>query len=164
MARAVELLRESRLETEVSADFDRLAWSRMAVACALEPLSALTSRVYGTLLETPEPCETFFRAAREAGAVAAAKGIELADDAASLAVEAAERSPGTRSPMFHDLARGALTEIDALCGVVVREGEKLGMPTPVNEYLWQRVREKEGRPLPSPPPAAASLPGDIRQA
>ena len=61
--------------------------------------------------------------------------------------------------MFHDLARGALTEIDALCGVVVREGEKLGVPTPVNEYLWQRVREKEGRPLPSPPPAAASLRG-----
>jgi len=164
MARAVELLRESRLETEVSADFDRLAWSRMAVACAIEPLSALTSRAYGALLETPEPCETLFRAAREAGAVAAAKGIEFPNDAASLAVEAAERSPGTRSPMFHDLARGALTEIDALCGAVVREGEKLGMPTPVNEYLWQQVREKEGRPLPSLPPAAASLPGDIRQA
>ena len=150
-----ELLRESRLEVEVTTEIDRLVWGRLAVACSLEPLSALTARAYGALLETPEPCETLFKAAREVGAVAGAEGIDFGDDPASLAVEAAESAAGSRSPMFNDLARGALTEIDALCGAVAREGERRGVPTPVNEYLWQRVREKEGRPLPSPPPAPA---------
>jgi 2-dehydropantoate 2-reductase len=155
VTRVSELLGESRLEAEVTVELDRLVWSRLAVACALEPLSALTARPYGGLLETPEPCETLFKAAREAGAVAAARGIEFGDDPASLAVEAAEGNAGSHSPMFHDLARGSLTEIDALCGSVVREGQRLGVPTPMNEYLWLRLREKEGRPLPSPPPATA---------
>jgi 2-dehydropantoate 2-reductase len=150
VAQAAELLRESRLEAEVSA-IDHLGWGRLAVACALEPLSALTGRAGGALLETPEPCETLLKAAREVGAVAAARGIDLADDPASLAVTTAETAAGSRSSMFHDLARGATTEIDALCGAVVREGERLGVPTPVNEYLWVRIREREGRPLPAAP-------------
>jgi 2-dehydropantoate 2-reductase len=150
LAQAAELLRESRLEAEVSA-IDRLGWGRLAVACSLEPLSALTGRAGGALLETPEPCETLLKAAREVGAVAAARGIDLPNDPASLAVTTAESSAGSRSSMFHDLARGATTEIDALCGAVVREGERLGVPTPVNEYLWVRIREKEGRPLPAAP-------------
>jgi 2-dehydropantoate 2-reductase len=154
VAAVSELFRESRLETEVTTEFDRHVWSRLAVACALEPLSALTARPYGALLETPEPCETLFRAAREVAAVAEAKGILLADDAASLAVDTAENAPGSHSPMFHDLARGARTEIDALCGAVAREGRPFGVPTPMNEYLWLRIREKEGRPLPAAPAPA----------
>jgi 2-dehydropantoate 2-reductase len=146
------LLRESRLETEVTTEMDRLVWTRLAVACAVEPLSTLTARAGGALLETPEPCETLFRAAREVGAVALARGIDLGDDAASLVVASAEGLARSHSPMFHDLARGGRTEIDALCGAVVQEGERADVPTPVNEYLWRRIREKEGRPLPGPAP------------
>jgi 2-dehydropantoate 2-reductase len=155
VAAVAELFRESRLETDITTELDRHVWERLAVACALEPLSALTARPCGALLETPEPCETLFKAAREVGAVAGAKGIDLTDDAASLAVKSAENAPSAHSPMFHDLARRALTEVDALCGAVVREGERLGVPTPMNEYLWLRIREKEGRPLPAPPAVPA---------
>jgi len=146
VAKLADLLRESRLDTEISPEIDRLIWTRLAVACALEPLSALTNRPNGALLETPEPCETLLKAAREVGAVAAAKGIELGEDPGSLAVEAAESTAASRSAMQRDLDRGALTEVDALSGMVVAEGRSAGVPTPVNEYLWRRVREKEGRP------------------
>jgi 2-dehydropantoate 2-reductase len=154
VTQVAELLRKSRLETDVS-EIDHLGWGRLAVACAIEPLSALTARGGGALLETPEPCETLLKAAREVGAVAAAHGIDLGDDPASLAVTSAETATANRSSMFHDLARGARTEIDALCGAVVREGEHVGVPTPVNEYLWLRIREKEGRPVPARPSAPA---------
>ncbi len=153
VAAACDLLRESRLETEVTTELDRHVWTRLAMASALEPLSALTARPYGALLETPEPCATLFRAAEEVAAVAGAKGIRFADDPASLAAETAQNAKGSHSPMFHDLGRGTRTEIDALCGAVVREGRSFGVPTPMNEYLWLRIREKEGRPLPAAPSA-----------
>ena len=57
------------------------------------------------------------------------------------------RTAGNRSSMLQDLERGAVTEIDALCGAVITEGRRLGVPTPVNEDLWREVREREGRPL-----------------
>jgi 2-dehydropantoate 2-reductase len=155
VAAASDLFRESRLETETTTDLDRHVWTRLVLACALEPLSALTSRPYGALLETPEPCDTLVRAAREVAAVAEAKGISFAGDPASLAAQTARTAASAHSPMFHDLGRGALTEIDALCGAVVREGRSLRVPTPMNEYLWHRLREKEGRPLPAAPSAPA---------
>jgi 2-dehydropantoate 2-reductase len=150
LPRFVALLAASRMEAEISPEIERILWARLAVQCAINPLSALTGRAYGTLLETPEPCETLLRAAREVGAVAAARGIDLGGDPATLAVEAAESAPSARSTMQYDLERGALTEVDAQSGAMVEEGQRLGVATPVNEYLWRRVREKEGRPVSLP--------------
>jgi 2-dehydropantoate 2-reductase len=52
----------------------------------------------------------------------------------------ARRTASNRSSMYQDILRGAPTEVDAICGAVVREGEKLGVPTRVNWTLWQMVR------------------------
>ena len=145
-ARFTELLAHSRLEAEMSSEIERMLWAKLAVTCAIGPLSALTGRTNGTLLETPEPCETLLKAAREVGAVALAKGIDIGRDAGTLALEAAESTSGSRSAMCHDLERRMRSEVDAQNGEVVREGRRLGLPMPVNEYLWQRIREKEGRP------------------
>ncbi len=142
VARFAELMAASRLDAEVSVGIERVLWARLAVTCALN-LSALTGRTHGTLLETPEPCETLLKAAREVGALAQVKGIDLGGDPAILAVEAAESAAATRSGMSHDLERGARTEVDAQNGAVVLEGRRFDVPTPVNEYLWQRIREKE---------------------
>ena len=143
VARFAELMAASHLDAEVSPGIERVLWARLAVTCALNPLSALTGRTHGKLLETPEPCETLLKAAREVGALAQVKGIDLGGDPAILAVEAAESTPASRSGMSHDLERGARTEVDAQNGAVVLEGRRFGVPTPVNEYLWERVREKE---------------------
>ena len=143
VARFAELMAASRLDAEVSVGIERVLWARLAVTCALN-LSALTGRTHGTLLETPEPCETLLKAAREVGALAQVKGIDLGGDPAILAVEAAESAAATRAGMSHDLERGARTEVDAQNGAVVLEGRRFGVPTPVNEYLWERIREKEG--------------------
>ena len=45
-----------------------------------------------------------------------------------------------RSSMLQDIIRGAPTEIDAICGAVVRTGEEHGIPTPFNWTMWQLVR------------------------
>jgi 2-dehydropantoate 2-reductase len=100
------------------------------------------------LLTVASSRERVAAAAREVGAVAAAKGIALGADPAELAFDVAARTAGNRSSMLQDLDRGAATEIDALCGAVVAEGSALGVPTPVNAALWREVREREGRPLP----------------
>jgi 2-dehydropantoate 2-reductase len=95
-------------------------------------------------------------AAREVGAVAAARGVDLQADPAELADAVAAATAGNRSSMLQDLDRGAVTEIDAMCGAVVSEGRRLGVPTPVNESLWHAVRAREGRPLTAAVPATVA--------
>jgi 2-dehydropantoate 2-reductase len=42
--------------------------------------------------------------------------------------------------MLQDVQRGTPTEIDAICGAIVRAGEQSEVPTPVNHLLWQLVK------------------------
>jgi 2-dehydropantoate 2-reductase len=42
--------------------------------------------------------------------------------------------------MLQDAIRGSPTEIDTINGAVVREGQRLGVPTPVNRLLSALVR------------------------
>ncbi|MEV0079147.1 2-dehydropantoate 2-reductase [Nocardia neocaledoniensis] len=51
--------------------------------------------------------------------------------------------PLARSSMADDLALGRRTEIAWLCGEIVRLGEMVGRPTPVNRRLTELIREAE---------------------
>ena len=50
-----------------------------------------------------------------------------------------------RSSMADDLARGRATEIDALCGAIVRLAERQGRTAPLNSRL-QALVERDPRP------------------
>jgi 2-dehydropantoate 2-reductase len=128
------------------ADIDRVLWTKLAVNCAVNPLTALHGVPNGALLDRPEWRDTLHAAAREAAAVAAALSLPLEVDVDAHVEAAVRATAGNRSSMLQDLSRGARTEIDAICGAVVTEGRKAGVPTPVNESLWAAVRAREGRP------------------
>jgi 2-dehydropantoate 2-reductase len=59
--------------------------------------------------------------------------------------------------MWDDLEQHRPTEIDALNGAVVRLGEKVGVPTPVNAHLVALVRDAETGAQGSPRLSAAAL-------
>jgi 2-dehydropantoate 2-reductase len=145
MQELAELLRAAGFTVSVESDLDRLVWRKLAVNCAINPLSALGGRLNGELLESAESRATLVKAATEVAAVAAAKGIELGADPADGVLGVARETAANRSSMLQDLDRGARTEIDAMNGAVVREARALGVPVPVNEALWRAVLAREPR-------------------
>ena len=138
-----DALRACRIETETVADLGPYAWRKLAVNCALNAVTALLDVDNGAVLEDPSRRTLAERAAREVAAVAAASGVALPGDAGEEALAVARRTAGNRSSMRQDLARRAPTEIEFLNGAVVREGRRLGVPTPVNAWLTNEVRERE---------------------
>lgn len=52
--------------------------------------------------------------------------------------------PKARSSMADDLALGRATEIDALCGEVVRLAQSIGSCAPLNEAMVARIRAPHG--------------------
>ncbi len=137
---AADRLRAAGFDTTVEADVAAPLWRKLAVNCAINPLTALLSVPNGELLARPGARATLAAAAREVGQVAAALGIDIGADPAALAVEVARNTAANRSSMLQDVERGAPTEVDAITGAVVRHGRRLGVPTPVNADLWRRVR------------------------
>ena len=144
VAEVANRLRAAGLATEVSDDIERLLWRKLAINCAINPLTALAGIPNGALLEDPSLRERMRDAAREVAAVAAARGSDLGLDAAALAEDVARQTAANRSSMLQDLDRGAETEIEAICGAVLREGRRLGVPTPVNAALRRAILARSG--------------------
>ena len=136
------LLRGAGLPARLTRDIDALLWSKLAVNCAINPLTAMHGVPNGALLERPEWRAAMETAAREVQAVAAAQGIAL-EDPAERAFAVARLTAANRSSMLQDLERGVPTEVDAICGAVVREGARLGIPTPVNASLLHAIHARE---------------------
>jgi 2-dehydropantoate 2-reductase len=130
-------------DVEVTDDIRPALWSKLAVNCALNPLTALRRVPNGALIEEAESRALVEAAACEVGAVAKALGIDLGADPAELAVEVARATATNRSSMLQDVDRGVPTEIEALNGALVREAERVGVATPVNRRLLDEVRRLE---------------------
>jgi 2-dehydropantoate 2-reductase len=94
----------------------------------------------GELLERPSAREMMGRLALEAAQVAQAENITLPfADPIAAAEDVARKTAANRSSMLQDVLRGARTEIDAICGAVVKTAQKHGVDTPANEICWKLV-------------------------
>jgi 2-dehydropantoate 2-reductase len=140
-----ELLRTAGFEVRMADDVAGLAWGKLVINAAINPLTALLRVPNGELLERPAVRELLGQAASEAAAVGLAQGLRLPfDDPVAAAEEVARRTAANHSSMFQDVQAGRPTEIDAICGAVVQTGERLGVPTPANHTLWLLVRAAGG--------------------
>ena len=143
-----DLLQLAGFETYLAYDLDSLAWGKLAVNCGINPLTALLRVPNGTLAKDVQARTLMFAAAEETAAVAQALGIDLPyPDASQRVLEVAQATAANQSSMLQDVLRGSQTEIDAICGAVVRNGRKVGVPTPVNEEFL-RLIESLGTRLP----------------
>jgi 2-dehydropantoate 2-reductase len=136
-------LRAAGFGVEVTPAIEAPIWRKLAANCAINALSALRGVRNGALLDEPGAGAVVEAAAREVGAVAAARGVHLGADPLELTMEVLRQTAANRSSMLQDVQQRRRTEIDALNGAVVREGQRLGVPTPINEELWRKVRALE---------------------
>lgn len=139
----VRLFREAGIPTERGnpEQVDGLLWGKLAVNCGINALTAILRISNGELLRRPDAAGLMRRAALECAAVAAAKGVALPfSDAAEQTRAVAQLTAANRSSMLQDVLRGAPTEVEAINGAVIRWGDSLGVPTPVNEVLYRLVR------------------------
>lgn len=122
-------------------DVASLQWSKLIINAAINPLTALLAVPNGELLTRPAAAELSAQLAAEAAAVAAALGIPLTfADPAAAAQDVARRTAANHSSMFQDAQRGAITEIDAISGAIVRAGQQAGVPMPATETIWKLVQ------------------------
>jgi 2-dehydropantoate 2-reductase len=78
-------------------------------------------------------------------AVARRAGVQVPGDMHEATKKIALTMPGQLSSTAQDLSRRKKTEIDHLNGFVVRKGDTLGVPTPVNRTLLALVKLLESR-------------------
>jgi 2-dehydropantoate 2-reductase len=124
-----------------SDDVAGLLWGKLVVNVGINPFTGLLQVRNGELLEHDETRELMKMAVDEAVLVAKAASVSLPfPDPLAKVQEVAKLTGKNKSSMYQDVAAGKRTEIDFICGAIVREGERLGIPTPVNRVLTLLVR------------------------
>lgn len=134
------LLEQAGFSVSEAADPRPLLWAKLAVNCGINALTALLRVPNGELLERPGARRLMEAAAAEAGAVAAAAGVQLSEDPVERVVQVARATAANRSSMLQDVERGRRTEVDAINGAVAERGRALGVTAPVNATLADLVR------------------------
>jgi 2-dehydropantoate 2-reductase len=130
------------LKTIVSDNITGTIWDKLLVNTATGALSGITGLAYGPLYSVPELEATAVAAVAEAMAVARAKGVTLSIKEPVDAWRLAGAGLGAefKASMLQSLERGSVTEVEYINGAVVREGERLGVPTPINRTLLACIK------------------------
>ena len=120
------------IATEVLSDPDRALWTKLVANVALNTVTALGRARVGTVFANQDAARLMVALGDEVVAVARAKGIPIAPDAAEAYVsDARTRLPaeGGSSTLF-DLEAGRRLEREALVGAVVAEARGAGVAVP----------------------------------
>ena len=146
------ILSAAGIPTTVSTRIHETLWIKLTINCAYNALSALTQLPYGEMVLRPGVVAAMRAAVDECRRVAEAAGITLPEHIWDDTFEISRSMAGQRSSTALDVARGRRSEIDFINGHVVREGERLGVATPVNGLLHGLIKIKDDR-LPATPVA-----------
>jgi 2-dehydropantoate 2-reductase len=146
LERVADVWRQAGFTVNVHADLWPVVWSKLVANVAFSAICTVTGMRVGQV-RANDPAWGIARACvEEAVAVAAAKGIELAyADPVRWVSDFAGKIPNARPSMYQDVRAGRRSEIDAIQGGVVAEGEKVGVPTPTCALMVELVKALEAK-------------------
>lgn len=139
----VNLLNASGLTIHAEQDIVQRLWQKLIINAGINPYTALLDCPNGDILASSLYQGTINGLCHELSALMRASGQgEDAPDALRQRIETvAQNTAGNTSSMRADVLKGRTTEIDFINGYLTRLGKKLGIETPVNQMLTQRVQQ-----------------------
>jgi len=144
LARVAAMFEAAGVGCPVSDDIDAALWTKLAINCAFNAISALGRARYGRMARDPRIRALMEGTVRESVAVARAGGVALDErrlvDAVWGVADALARQ---YSSTAQDILRGKPTEIDSLNGFVAARGDALGVDVPINRTLFALVKLRE---------------------
>ena len=139
------LLVEAGVPTQISDNVIGSLWAKLILNCAYNALSAISQLPYGRVVQGVGVDAVMRDVVQECLAVARASGVTVPGDTWQAVERIAQTMPSQFSSTAQDLARGKRSEIDHLNGYVMRKGDVLGVPAPVNRTLYTLVKLIEDR-------------------
>ena len=125
--------------------------ARVAAIATASVLGLLRGLVFAGYDKPPEPLLGVLRApdvlrdalaaaASEIGAVGAARGVAIPEDAVADTLAFMDRMPaGSTASMQRDIREGKPSELDAQVGAICRFGDAAGVRTPLHDVIYRTL-------------------------
>ncbi|MGL5031587.1 MAG: ketopantoate reductase family protein [Aeromonas sp.] len=117
-------------------------WHKLAINCAINPLTALYKLKNGELA-APRFVDVLQQICVEVADVMCAEGMTTTgSELLRRVMTIIELTADNDSSMYQDMEQGKETEIEAITGFLLNKAAEHGIAVPVNQGLYQAVKEK----------------------
>jgi 2-dehydropantoate 2-reductase len=135
--RIVEAWKGQDVDASQSDDILAALWTKFLFIASTGGVTSLARVPVSGVRSQPPTRELLVAAFREVEAVARAKGIRLAPDVVDKTLKMVDGlDPAVTTSMQRDVAAGRPFELEAFNGTVVRDGQDVGVLTPVHATLY----------------------------
>ncbi len=142
----LQAFQNAGVEANIPANIYAALWGKLAFMAANSGVGAITRVPVGQWRSVTGSWEMAQQVVKEVLAVAHGKGIKMPIDALPATQARLEASPpGGTSSMQRDLMEGRPSELEVQTGGVVRLGQEVGVPTPVNTFIYNSLLPQEMR-------------------
>lgn len=134
-------LKEAQINAELSEDILRELWTKFIFITSVGAMTAVTTSPVGELMAWQGTKRMTREVMREVYEVGRARGVNLPEGADAERFEfIEEQNPASKASLCRDREAGRRMEIDTFCGAVSRIGGALGVPTPLNDFLYDILK------------------------
>jgi 2-dehydropantoate 2-reductase len=121
--------------SKIHDNIEQLRWQKLLINVAINPLSAIHQIKNGRLRQ-PRFASAILELVNEACTIANADNVNIKlNEALTSAYQVMTRTQHNLSSMAQDVNNGRLTEIDAICGYIVKRGAHHNIETPYNREM-----------------------------
>jgi 2-dehydropantoate 2-reductase len=134
------LMTRAGMNTIALKDARGAQWTKLIFNASTNPVGALTLLHHGAATRFGPTGALFNDLIAEGEAVAKKLGIKLHGDPRELVKKGANAPGKHRASMLQDVLARRQTEVDFMNGAIVEAGKKTGIPTPLNQAMWQLIK------------------------
>lgn len=139
-----DVLKDAGFPTKVTDKIKDIMWSKLIINVGINAVTAITRLKNGQIIEHEGARQVLKQAVLEASKIARRKKISLDySDPVKKVESVCSQTALNMSSMLQDVLKKKKTEVDFINGAIVREGEDLGIPTPVNSVLTDIIKTIE---------------------
>jgi 2-dehydropantoate 2-reductase len=139
-----DLFTRAGIAHAIPPDMIRSLWFKYMVNVGANQVSAVLGANYGILGSSSEARELMDSAMREVIAIARAEHVDLGEGDIEEWYKVMETlNPAGKTSMLQDVEAGRKTEVEMLAGTVIELGQRHGVPTPVNQKLFDHLKRIE---------------------
>lgn len=137
----LDILLKAKINAVLTGKISEVLWTKYLLMCPVGSLTAATGKTYGQIWEYPELKKKARDMMREVLAVARARNVKLPPESVDKALNLIPSfGYDSKTSMQLDKEKGRQTEIDALTAYLCQAGREAGVPTPLHDEIYNKLK------------------------
>lgn len=139
-----EIFEGAGIDINSPEDMNHHLWSKFMLNCGINQVLAVHRKTYGAAQRGGPLHDEFVAAMEEVRQLGIAEGVKLTQRDIDFWVAVIDRiNPEGMPSMAQDVMNGRPTEVELFAGTAIQLGEKHGIPTPMNQHMYDELKELE---------------------